>query len=167
MGKTNKITEEQMTEIKEERKKNRDKDVDKRLRAVQLRGEGMRYEEIAEIVEAHPKVISRWVCKYVKSGINGVLKRKREGNRRNITMEEENKFIAEFKEKAEKGQYVTVKEIKMAYCEKIGHKCGNGQIYRVLKRQGWRKVVPRKEHPQKASEAEIDASKKLTFVLTN
>jgi transposase len=80
-----------------------------------------------------------------------------------MTLDEESRFIGEFKDKAEKGQYVTVKEIKIAYCEKIGHKCGKGQIYRVLKRQEWRKVVPRKEHPNKASGAEIDASKKLTF----
>jgi glucose dehydrogenase len=77
-----------------------------------------------------------------------------------MPLDEETRFIDGFKEKAAKGQYVTVKEMKIAYCEAIGHKCGNGQIYRVLKRQKWRKVVPRKEHPNKASAAEIDASKK-------
>jgi transposase len=103
------------------------------------------------------------VCNYTKHGISTLLKGQRGGNRRNMSLEEESEFIAGFKEKAEKGQLVTVKEIKIAYCEMIGHKCGNGQIYRVLKRQKWRKVVPRKKHPNKASEAEIDASKKLTF----
>ena len=152
-----------MAEIKRRRKLNCDKVVDKRLRAVQLRGEGLGDKEIAAIVEAHPTVVSRWVCKYVKDGISGLLKGNYVGNRRNLPLEEEIKFIAEFKEKAAKGHLVTVKEIKIAYCEKIGHQCGKGQIYRVLERQGWRKVVPRKEHPNKASEAEIEASKKLTF----
>jgi transposase len=167
MAKTYKITEEQMAEIKKHRKENKDKDVEKRLRAVQLRGEGLGNKAIALIVEAHPDVVSRWVCNYVKHGITALLKGKRGGNRRNMPLEEEREFIAGFKEKAEKGQFVTVKEIKVAYCAKIGHKCGNGQIYRVLKRQKWRKVVPRKEHPNKASEAEIEASKKLTFGTTN
>jgi transposase len=166
MPKTYKITEEQIAEIKEYRKTNKDKNVEKRLRAVQLRGEGIKANEIATMVEAHPKVISRWVCRYVKEGIPALLKGEYNGNRRNLSLEEENRFITEFKEKAEKGECVTAKEIKIAYCKKIGHECGKGQIYRVLARQEWRKIVPRKEHPNKASEAEIEASKKLTFVST-
>ena len=163
MSKPYKITEEQIKEIKVCRKENRDKTVDKRLRAVQLRGEGYTDNEIADIVEAHPKVVSRWICKYVKEGIAGLKKGEYAGNRRNLSLDEESKFIGGFKEKAEKGELVTVKEIKIAYCEKIGHKCGKGQIYRVLKRQEWRKVVPRKEHPNKASDEVIETSKKLTF----
>jgi transposase len=167
MPKTYKITEEQLLEVKKHRKENKDKDVEKRLRAVQLRGEGFENKEISLIVEANATVVSRWVCNYIKHGITSLMKAKRGGNRRNMSLEEEGKFIEEFKEKAKTGQYVTVKEIKIAYCEKIGHKCGNGQIYRVLERQSWRKVVPRKEHPNKASEVEIEASKKLTFDITN
>jgi hypothetical protein len=52
--------------------------------------------------------------------------------------------------------------VRQLYCEKIGHRCGSGQIYRVLERQKWRKIVPRKAHPNKASEVEIETSKKLT-----
>ena len=162
MPKAYKITDEQIAEIKKYRRKNRNTVVDKRLRAVELRGEGLTDKEIAEIVEAHPTVVSRWICNYIKNGVKAILKGEYGGNRRNLSLAEETKFIDGFKEKAEKGELVTVKEIKIAYCEKIGHTCGKGQIYRVLKRQGWSKIVPRKEHPNKASEAEIDASKKLT-----
>ncbi len=163
MQKAYEITEEQKAEIERERKRNKDKKVEKRLRSVQLRGEGYSNKEIADRVEAHPKVVSRWICKYTKEGIAGLMKKQRGGNRRNITKEEERELLDGFKEKAEKGELVTVKEIKIAYCEKIGHTCGKGQIYRVLKRHGWGKIVPRKEHPNKASEAEIEASKKLTL----
>jgi transposase len=160
MPKTYKITEKQMAEISEERKRNKDKDVEKRLRSILLRGEGKSYKEIAAITEAHPKVISRWFCNYVKNGLKVLLKGDYIGNRRNMSLEEEREFIHLFKEKAEKGEYVTVKEIKIAYCKRIGHICGKGQIYRVLKRQQWRKAVPRKKHPKRALEAEIEASKK-------
>jgi transposase len=163
MPKTYKITQEQIAEIEKQRKSNSDKNVEKRLRAVKYRGEGFDNGKIAEMVEAHPTVVSRWICMYTKEGISALLPKRRGGNRRNLTMDEECKFIDGFKEKAEKGELVTVKEIKIAYCEKIEHTCGKGQIYRVLKRQGWGKIVPRKEHPNKASEAEIDASKKLTI----
>ena len=163
MAKAYKISEEQVQELKKHRKQNKDKNVEKRLKAVQLRGEGMENEEVSKIVEAHPKVVSRWFCQYAKNGVNALLKGERPGNHRNMTLEEESDLISKFKKKAEKGQCVTVKEIKSAYCEKIGRKCGSGQIYRVLERQEWRKVVPRKAHPNKAAEAEIEASKKLTF----
>jgi transposase len=163
MPKTYRITEEQIVEIEKQRKINKDKISEKRLRAVLLRGKGFSNKKIADMVETHPTVVSRWICLYTKEGIGGLLPKQRGGNRRNLTLEEERKFIDSFKEKAEKGELVTVKEIKIAYCEKIGHICGKGQIYRVLKRQGWGKIVPRKRHPNKASEAEIEASKKLTF----
>ena len=47
------------------------------------------------------------------------------------------------------------------YEEKVGHPIGNSQIYRVLHRHNWRKVMPRSKHPNKASEEVIEASKKL------
>ena len=162
MSKGYEISREQAAEIESYRKLNKDKNVDKRLRAVQLRSEGYENKVIADKVESHPTVVSRWICSYAKGGITAILKGNYGGNHRNLSKEQEEAFINTYKEKAEKGELVTVKEIKLAYCEKVGHKCGNGQIYRVLKRQNWRKVVPRKEHPNKASEVEIETSKKLT-----
>jgi transposase len=163
MGKTYEVSKAQAEEIEEIRKSIKDKSTDRRMRAVQLRGEGYSDAEIAVMVEAHVKVVSRWICIFIKKGIEALRAAKREGNRRNMSYEEESEFLAGFEAKAEQGEEVTAKDIKEAYIEKIGHNCGAGQIYRVFKRHEWRKVVPRKEHPQKASEAEIDASKKLTF----
>jgi len=45
---------------------------------------------------------------------------------------------------------------------KVGHRISSGQIYRVLHRHDWRKVMPRSRHPKKASEEVIATSKKLT-----
>jgi transposase len=157
------ISDEQVEEIEKNRKLVKDKKADKRMRAVQLRKEGYSNVEIATMVEANAKVVSRWICAFVKKGI-GVLKPAvRTGNHRNMSYEEERDFLAEFDAKAEKGEEVTAKRIKAEYIKKIGHNCGKGQIYRLFKRHKWRKVVPRKEHPQKASAAEIEASKKLTI----
>jgi hypothetical protein len=78
-----------------------------------------------------------------------------------MTFEEETAFLAEFSGKAEKGQMVDVREIKLKYEEKVGHKIGSGQIYRVLNRHNWRKVKPCSRHPKKASPEAIEASKKL------
>ena len=79
-----------------------------------------------------------------------------------MTCEEEAAFLSAYKELAEQGQIIETGEIKRSYEEKTGHRIGKGQIYRVLKRHGWRKVMPRSKHPNKASDEAIEASKKLT-----
>ena len=162
MPKTHKITEEDANIIREARKIIKDKKVDKRLYAVQLRGEGKNNQEISEKLDTSKGVISEWVCMYVKNGLEGLLPKKRTGHHRNMTFEEEEELLKPFIEKSEKGQIVNVKDIKKAYEEKVGIRKGKGQIYRVLKRHGWRKVMPRSRHEKKASEEAINASKKLT-----
>lgn len=79
-----------------------------------------------------------------------------------MSFEEEEAFLKQFEEKAEKGQIITAKEIEKAYIEKVGHSIGSGQIYYLLKRHGFRKIMPRSKHPKKATEEAIEASKKLT-----
>ncbi|MDY6018985.1 MAG: winged helix-turn-helix domain-containing protein, partial [Anaerococcus sp.] len=93
------------------------------------------------------------------SSIQGLMNKKRVGNRRNMTFEEEEEFLKQFEEKAEKGQIVTAKEIEKAYIEKVGHSIGGSQIYYVLKRHGFRKIMPRSRHPKKASKEVIEDSK--------
>ncbi len=69
--------------------------------------------------------------------------------------------MIENKEQAEKGELVEVSAIESAYREAVGHSIGNGQIYCVLHRHGWKKIMPRSRHPKKASEEVIKTSKKL------
>ena len=84
------------------------------------------------------------------------------GNRRNMSFEEEEALLEPFLQKAEAGQVVEVSEIEAAYREAVGHSIGTSQIYYVLHRHGWRKVMPRSKHPKKAGEEVIETSKKLT-----
>ena len=69
--------------------------------------------------------------------------------------------VAPFKARAEKGELVSISEIKAAYRQAVGHSIGTSQIYYVLHRHGWRKVMPRSRHPKKASEEVIETSKKI------
>lgn len=162
MPKTYEITEEQVSEIKVARKNIRDKQVDKRFHAVLLRGEGKKNKAIAMQLETSSDMVSRWVSSYAKGGIEALMPRKREGHRRNMSYDEEAALMKTFEKQAEAGQVVEVSDIKAAYQEKVGHRIGTGQIYYVLKRHGWRKVMPRSRHPKKASREAIEASKKLT-----
>ena len=80
-----------------------------------------------------------------------------------MTKEEERALLEPFRKKAEEGQIIEVSEIKACYEQAVGHSIGGSQIYRVLQRQGWRKIMPRSRHPKKADEEVIETSKKLTM----
>lgn len=164
MPKTYTISKENAAEIMEVRKTIKDKQVDKRLYAVQLRGEGMTNKEIAEKLDTSDKMVSQWVSAYINNGgIEALLPKKRGGNHRNLSYEEEAEFLEEFSEQAKAGKIVDTNEIKAAYIARVGHSIGGNQIYLLLKRHGWRKVMPRSKHPKKASEEAIEASKKLNL----
>jgi len=161
MPQTYGISKEQAKEIKEIRKTITDKRIDKRLHAIQLRGEGVKNPAIAEKLDTSAKVVSRWVSAYWKDGIQALMGGKYGGNRRNMSITEEEAFLYEYKKQAEQGQIIEVGAIKAAYEKRVGHTIGGSQIYRVLHRHGWRKVMPRSKHPNKASDEAIEASKKL------
>ena len=162
MPKTYKISAENAAEIKEVRKTITDKKVDRRLYAVQLRGEGLTNDEIAQKLDTSDKMVSQWVSAYINnSGIAALLPKERIGMHRNLSIEEEKEFLSAYTKQAEAGQIIDLNELKAAYIEKVGHSIGGSQIYRMLERHGWRKVMPRSKHPQKASNEAIEASKKL------
>lgn len=156
------ITEEQKAELVAARKTNKDKNVERRLKALIMRAEGKKYKEIAEVCDYHPAYLTQLVSSYCKQGLSAIIENHYPGNRRNMSFAEEEAFLDEYKKQAEQGQIIEVSIIKKAYEEKVGHTIGNGQIYRVLARHGWRKVMPRSKHPNKANEEAIEASKKLT-----
>ena len=162
MPKRNAIQEAQVIELEAHRKRNKNKNVEKRLKTLLLHAEGKSRDEINEKTGFSKSYISRLVSKYCRDGIGAIVENKYSGNRRNMNLAEEEEFLAEYKEQAEQGHIIEVNVIKQAYEAKVGHKIGGGQIYRVLARHGWRKVMPRSRHPKKASDEAIEASKKLT-----
>lgn len=156
-----KFTEEEHQEITAARKKNRDKQTDKRLEVLELRCEGKSLAEIVEATNFHRSHVSNLIRKYFTEGLSSVSEKHYCGNRRNMSIEEEKAFLEPYQQQAEQGHMVDIREIAEAYEKEVGHRVGNNQIYRVLHRHGWRKVMPRSRHPKKASEEAIAASKKL------
>ena len=156
------FTKEAIAEIQEARRKNRDKNVDRRLRALEMKAEGRTGQEIAGMTGYNPGYISKLAGKYREGGIEAITGNHYGGNRRNMTYEEEAALLAQFINEADGGHITDVSAIKAAYDEKIGHATGHGQIYYVLHRHGWSKKLPRSKHPKSATPEAIDASKKLT-----
>ena len=126
MPKTYKISAENAIEIEEIRKTITDKKVDRRLYAVQLRGEGLTNDEIAQKLDTSDKMVSQWVSAYINNGgITALLPKERIGMHRNLSIEEEKEFLSAYTKQAEAGQIIDLNELKAAYIaayiEKVGH----------------------------------------------
>ena len=156
------LTREQCAEIHAARKANRDKRIDKRLQVLELRCEGNSLKEISAATGFAISHISNLIRMYSEQGLNAVAGNHYHGNRRNMSIEEEAALLDRFQKKAEQGQMLDIRAIAGAYEKAVGHPISSGQIYRVLRRHGWRKVMPRSKHPKKAGDEVIATSKKLT-----
>ena len=156
------FTEEQIEELTNAAKENKRKDVDRRLRALLMRAKGNTLAEIAQATGYSYSNITKLVRMYRADGLTAIVENHYGGNHRNMSYEEEAALLKPFEKKAEAGQIVEISEIKAAYQEAVGHSVGTSQIYYVLHRHKWRKVMPRSRHPKKASEEVIETSKKLT-----
>ena len=157
-----KFSEEEIKAIEQRRKENKDKRAEARLKALELRAKGASAKEVAEATGFHAAYVTQLVAKYRENGLEAISGNHYGGNHRNMSAKEEADILAPFEARAEKGELVEISEIAKAYQSAVDHPVSRGQIYVVLHRHGWRKVMPRSKHPQKASEEEITASKKLT-----
>lgn len=157
-----KFSEEEITAIEKARRENTNKRAEARLKALELRAKGNSASEVAKATGFHAAYITQLVAKYRDHGLEAISGNHYGGNRRNMSMKQEAEILAPFKARAEKGEIVEISEIKAAYQKAVDHPIGNSQIYFVLHRHGWRKVMPRSKHPNKASEEVIETSKKLT-----
>ena len=167
MASNYKFSSEEIAAIKAARRETKDKRADARLKALELRAEGMKSNEVAQATGFHPAYVTTLVAKYRDKGLEAISGNHYGGNHRNMSFEEEAAILAPFKARAEKGELVEISEIKDVYQQAVGHSIGTSQIYYVLHRHGWRKVMPRSRHPKKASEEVIETSKKLKLPLVN
>ena len=142
-------SEADLEKIAAARKRNKDKRAEKRLYALELRAEGKSAEEVSSATGFHKAYISQLTAKYHTGGIEAITGNHYGGNRRNMSAEEEAALLEPFQAEAEAGQMVEVSKIKAQYEEAVGHSIGGSQIYYVLKRNGWRKVMPRSKHLKK------------------
>jgi transposase len=159
-----KFNSKQRRQIEHWKKKIKDLKVYRKLEVLDYAGKGYTNREISELTDYSISRVSDFVSEYIQNGIGYFTEEHRKGgNRRNLTDEQERKIIEEFKEKAIKGQVVSLSQMKKRYEEVRGEKTANSTFYDFLKRMKWRKVMPRGAHPKKASDEDIEASKKLTI----
>ncbi|MEO5358833.1 MAG: winged helix-turn-helix domain-containing protein [Nitrospirota bacterium] len=90
-----------------------------------------------------------------------VIERPGKGGRRRcyLTTEEEKALLEPFMERALTGKIATAKEIQSTLEQSVGHPVHKTTIYRLFKRNGWRKIVPRPFHVQAKKEEQEDFKK--------
>ena len=95
-----KFSEEEIREIEQARKDNKDKRAEARLKALELRAKGAESKEVSEATRFHAGSITRLVAKYRDYGIEAIAGNHYGGNHRNMSVEEEAAILAPFKERA-------------------------------------------------------------------
>ena len=161
------ISEEEYEAIKQAEKETNDKNVSRRLRVLMLRHEGYKVREVAKMVGMRLNSISQLCQRYREQGLEEFKRNKYTSHRRALPVEQEEGILSRFEEAAKAGHEVTAQEIKAAFDEVRGKDTGRGYIYALLRRHGWRKVMPRPKHPKAASEEACEASKKLSKACWN
>ena len=122
MAKSYEISQSQLLEIEAARKKNRNKNVERRLCVLVMRAEGKSLEEISEKTGYHISTASKLIARYMRDGISAIAENHYKGNRRDMSFEEEAAILAPFIEIAERGEMVDIKEIAAAYQKAVPHK---------------------------------------------
>ena len=121
-----------------------------RIQCLWLRASlGLNADQVAMALGWQPTSVRRLQAQYLKEG-DQVLRALGRGGRRhqNLTVEQERQLLAEFSTQAKEAGMLEVSQIKRAYEEVIGHSVPKSTVYRMLARHGWRKLAPRRRHPQ-------------------
>ena len=155
------ISAESYQEIVDAEKATKSKRLSKKLSILLIRFGGKTIAETAEQMNCSEAKVKRTVAEYMKSGLKEFMRTKQQGNHRLLSLEKEKEILSRFDEESMNGEIVEIKDIKQAFDKEIGKETRTGYIYEVLKRHGWRKVMPRAKHPKKADDEAIEASKKL------
>lgn len=133
----------------------------KRLLCIKLRVVNCKKaKEISEITGYTIGTVQDMISSYNKKGIAQFLYKKRPGNHRKLPISDEQELLSTFEETAENGSILVVSDIHKAYETKAGTTVSLATVYNMLHRNGWRKIMPRSKHPQKANDEAIEAYKK-------
>ncbi len=106
-------------------------------------------KDIAKHAGVSVSTVHKLISTYNRQGVAAV-ETKGKGGRYHayLSIEEERELLRPFFERAERGELTTVSQIKHVFEKRVGHEVDETTIHRLLKRQKWRKLVPRPFHPQ-------------------
>jgi transposase len=126
----------------------------KNIQAVYLKAKyQMNADSIAKITGFSKGYTWQIHSNYRKNGEEAFVFGKRGGiYRRNLTVDQEEFLLASFTTQSDDGQILEVSKIKKKYEELAKKEVNKSVVYRMLSRNGWRKIAPRPTHPNKDKE---------------
>jgi len=165
MKKTIEITQKMGNQARQIIKGNKHPKANMRLLVIALKAEGKKVKEIAEITKLSTRQVYRIIAKCEEKGIKSLLEETRGGaNNRKITAKEERRFFKKYREQAKEGQIITAEDMWKDFCKTFDVTIDISAFYRLIKRNGWRKIIPELKHPKTADAKTQRASKKLNLV---
>jgi transposase len=117
-------------------------------------------KEIALHTGVAEQTVHNWISKYNRFGLQALMGPGRGGRRKALmSREEEAELLGPFFEQAKAGQIATVAEIKEAIEARVGRSIHPTSASRFLKRNKWRRIIPRPFHPKSDPEAQEEYKK--------
>jgi transposase len=137
----------------------------RRVLCVWLRASlGMSAAEIATALGCSVGTVHNLHSQYLREGDTALAVYERGGRHRELlTAAEEGKLLATFASLAEQGEITEVSAVRTALERQVGQVVAKSTAYRLLQRQGWRKLAPRPFHPDASLRAQ-EAFKKSSGV---
>jgi transposase len=117
-------------------------------------------KEIAKHTGVAENTVHDLVSRYRRFGAQAIEAPRLSKRRRcYLGKEQEVIFLSPFLEKAKSGEIATAADIRCALERLLGHGVHHSTVYRLLERNGWRKVVPRPVHVESQQQVQEDFKK--------
>lgn len=123
----------------------------RQLEAVWLREKfGLNGQDVANALNYKLQTVHTIWHNWKQKGFSWLKSKRSKGGRNHayLSVDDEKIFLKTFLKKAESGELLTIKRIKKSYEKLVEKEVALSTIYRLLKRHGWRKITPRKQHPK-------------------
>lgn len=168
MGRKKEFTVEEIKQLEEALEVTSNKVEIKRILAVKAKAElGLSNEVIGTLLNYSEHTVRDIISLYGSKGLAGLMLQNTRGGRKreNMTIAQEKDLLSYFSDHADNGNVATAAKIKEEYERRINRRIHKSTVSRLLKRHGWRKILPRQYHPKKDIEAQ-DAFKKTSDQLS-
>jgi transposase len=107
---------------------------------------GMSIKDAASLLGCSSRWVSHVRKSFIEQGLSTVSKNFGGRRRANMSMSEEEEFLASFKDRAKSGGILVVSEIHAELEKVLSRKVHLSAVYKLLHRHGWRKLAPRKRN---------------------
>ena len=117
-------------------------------------------EEVAGMLGVSKQAVWLWIGQYNQHGPEGLQRQGRGGRRWSLLeWKEEEKVLEGWTQRAQRGEVITARQLLPEVEKATGQAVSLAYVYKLLKRQGWRKTGPRPRHVKARREVQEEFKK--------